>query len=86
MVNTTATSRELHSKVLGVGRRASAAFWSISHIFFFLGCLAVVVASMMGGRPEGDVEILEREVVASTTPMDEGMRKRHKYSDFFRLW
>jgi len=69
VVSAAATSRTLPSKVVDVGRRASAEFWSASHISFFLGCccLAVVVASVMGGKIDGAVEILKREVVASMT-------------------
>ena len=87
MVSTTATTRELPYKVVGVGRRDIEAFWSISNTSFFLHChrLVVVVASAMGGRTEGDVDILEREVASSTTDY-EGMCERHRWSDVFRRW
>jgi len=62
VLNTTATARVLPSEVVGMGRRANAAFWGASHISLFLGCcrLVVVAVSVMGGRMEGDLEILER--------------------------
>ena len=68
MVRTAATTSVLPSKVVDMGRRASTAFWSASNISFFLGCfrLVAVVASVMGGRTEADVNTLEREVSAST--------------------